>query len=592
MESIESLSKNIETKLKLISFTQEQAEKSVGTNNVLAIRRQIKTLTTKVSEIHEIKVKIQELKLENGDNIEDIQTWNTDLENKLFTVEAQIADMDMSLKRINQKAVKAEKFKEEEMAAQSRQRKFEDELKLEKAKLEQRIKYEKRLEENRSASNPDGTKATKLPKLVISKFNGNYTDWTRFWEQYEASIGGTDISSVTKFSYLKELLEPKVRALVDGLPLTTEGFERARNILKTKYGKESKIVNAYVNNIMSLEPVHGTNPTKVSIFYERLLTNVQALETLGRVGEVNGYVRMTLDKLEGIRGDLVRTDDDWQSWKFPQLIEALRKWTERNPPRNEDRNERKPRDPRNRSFHSRDKGVQPRPCVYCNSTQHKSVKCDKVTTKAERKKILSSKKLCFNCTGTSHRASEFRCPSSCQICRKKHHTSICEEKTEQMLVANNGDSSVIYPVVVVRVNGIHCCALLDTGAGSSYASAALLERIKTRPIRKEVSQIEMMMKTTRQEIEEHQVNVTSLSGEFTLRSEVTKVNCGVLLTVDNLNHPELIKRYDHLNGVNMNDTDTKRELPVHLILGITEYTKIKTKIKNLNLENPKNPLQS
>ena len=44
----------------------EQLEKSVETNNVLAMGRQIKTLTTKVSEIHEIKVKIQELKIETA----------------------------------------------------------------------------------------------------------------------------------------------------------------------------------------------------------------------------------------------------------------------------------------------------------------------------------------------------------------------------------------------------------------------------------------------------------------------------------------------------------------------------------------------
>ena len=59
--------------------------------------------------------------------------------------------------------------------------------------------------------------------------------------------------------------------------------------------------------------------------------NVQSLEILAKIGEVNGYVRATIDKLEGIRGDLVRIDDDWQEWKFPQLVEALRKWTERNP---------------------------------------------------------------------------------------------------------------------------------------------------------------------------------------------------------------------------------------------------------------------
>ena len=53
--------------------------------------------------------------------------------------------------------------------------------------------------------------------------------------------------------------------------------------------------------------------------------NVQSLETLGKISEVNGYVRATIDKLEGIRGDLVRMDDDWQEWKFPQLVEAYHK---------------------------------------------------------------------------------------------------------------------------------------------------------------------------------------------------------------------------------------------------------------------------
>ena len=31
--------------------------------------------------------------------------------------------------------------------------------------------------------------------------------------------------------------------------------------------------------------------------------------------------------LQGVMADLVRTDDDWQDWKFPQFIEALKNWT-------------------------------------------------------------------------------------------------------------------------------------------------------------------------------------------------------------------------------------------------------------------------
>ena len=63
---------------------------------------------------------------------------------------------------------------------------------------------------------------------------------------------------------------------------------------------------------MALPNIPGSQPSKIHDFYEKLLSNVQALETLGKLREISGYVRMTIDKLEGIRGDLVGTDDDWQ----------------------------------------------------------------------------------------------------------------------------------------------------------------------------------------------------------------------------------------------------------------------------------------
>ena len=143
-----------------------------------------------------------------------------------------------------------------------------------------------------------------------------------------------------------------------------------------------------------------------------------------------------------------------------------------------------------------------------------------------------------------------------------------------MTVAGGG-SLVTFPVAVVEVNGVRCRALLDTGVSSSYASAALLDRVNSRPLRKKVRQIEMMMTTTRTNVEVHKINVTHLSGGF--RLEVTKVNRSVLLALDNPRYPTLITQYAHLQGVTIDDTDTKPQFPVHLILGISEYTKIKTK---------------
>ena len=52
---------------------------------------------------------------------------------------------------------------------------------------------------------------------------------------------------------------------------------------------------------------------------------------MSKLKEINEYVRLTLDKLPGIRADLFRIDEDWQEWTFPQLVDALLKWTSRNP---------------------------------------------------------------------------------------------------------------------------------------------------------------------------------------------------------------------------------------------------------------------
>ena len=54
--------------------------------------------------------------------------------------------------------------------------------------------------------------AAKLPKLVITKFNGTHQDWPRFWNQFEAEIDKSKAAAISKFSYLKESVDSKVRS--------------------------------------------------------------------------------------------------------------------------------------------------------------------------------------------------------------------------------------------------------------------------------------------------------------------------------------------------------------------------------------------
>ena len=116
---------------------------------------------------------------------------------------------------------------------------------------------------------------------------------------------------------------------------------------------------------------------------------------MGKIKEVIGYIRMTLDELEGIIGDLVRKDDNWQDWEFPHLLEALQKWTTRNPPKPVDERPRKektfPSKPlKTKSYQVRHDSRRS-PSLYCESSNHQCVNCDKVTTIHERRKQLNLK---------------------------------------------------------------------------------------------------------------------------------------------------------------------------------------------------------
>ena len=70
----------------------------------------------------------------------------------------------------------------------------------------------------------------------------------------------------------------------------------------------------------------------------------------------------------------------------------------------------------------------------------------------------------------------------------------------------------------------------------------------------------------------------SVDGKFEM-TMVNKVDKGVLLTVSNPHHEELISKYPHLEGVVMEENDKKSERPIHLILCASEYSRIKTETK-------------
>ena len=204
------------------------------------------------------------------------------------------------------------------------------EIKLQETKLKLQEEHDLKCQ-HKSTPSEQLVSQAKLPKLVITKFNGSFTDWPRFWGQFSEAVDKSSVPPVTKFTYLRELLDDRVRKTIEALPHSPEGYNRAKAILEERFGKESEIVKAYLKEIIDLPHTPTANPKKILEFFEKLSYNVQALESLNQLNHVNGMVSLTLEKLRTIRGDLVRNDPEWEQWDFIKLTNHLRLWTRRNP---------------------------------------------------------------------------------------------------------------------------------------------------------------------------------------------------------------------------------------------------------------------
>ena len=115
------------------------------------------------------------------------------------------------------------------------------------------------------------------------------------------------------------------------MPFNKESHTQAKNILSSRYGKVSEVVNAHVQATMVLPIVSGSNLISIHKFYEQLLKHIQSLETMRNLNTIEGYVRKKLDKLLQIQSNWGGLHGECQQWDFPKVIDTLRQWVEGNP---------------------------------------------------------------------------------------------------------------------------------------------------------------------------------------------------------------------------------------------------------------------
>ncbi|PFX21804.1 RNA-directed DNA polymerase from mobile element jockey [Stylophora pistillata] len=313
---------------------------------------------------------------------------------------------------------------------------------------------------------------------------------------------------------------------------------------------------ALIKDLKSLPNITSVRRIKdIHDFYGQLSRTVRTLAIMKKLQGAQSYAYNIMNKLGPLREAMVQKDDKWEEWGLEELVENLRKYTDRNPlpetltPSNE---VKKPLT--NQGSHQRrgDKmlmsGSTSRPprqqqmptCVYCSSHSHRSLQCTKVIEVARRKEFLKSNRLCFNCARFGHAAAQCRSKGRGK-CNGRHHTSICGR--------------------------------LNTTLPSNSASTSLVptDRIERRIM-------EQMYGTVDKQVEIYKVHLKSDAiDDFKMELPCINAEKPVLTYLPNPKIPDWKLKNSHIKRlVFSKEAATEEKLPVHVILGAADIQRIKS----------------
>ena len=101
---------------------------------------------SKVEKTHGLKVKIQEVKFERGEQAKGERKWSNEGGERATAFDDEVRSLVKCVKEAKRNEMRETRQWEDMLAAKARQKQFEEQLKFDKAKLELKLQYEKKLE--------------------------------------------------------------------------------------------------------------------------------------------------------------------------------------------------------------------------------------------------------------------------------------------------------------------------------------------------------------------------------------------------------------------------------------------------------------
>ena len=468
-------------------------------------------------------------------------------------------------------------------------------------------------------------KHAKLPRLTLKNFYGDPSQWLTFWDSFRSAVhDNPELHKIDKFNYLRSLLHGSAASTIAGLPLTSDNYSAAIDLLTKRFGNKQVIISSHMDSFLKLTPLQNTSDTrKLRETFDKIEAHVRGLQALDVPAETYGsfLVPVLMSKIPDDIRLLVGREIKDGEWNLTEILQLLRNEVE-----NRERCEGVPalttkeklyspddrrsgkREPTSASaLFTENTPSSTTHCTFCKQL-HPTASCHVVTSKAARRESLKKQGRCFVCLRRSHLAKDCQSKIACFKCGGRHHVSLCEIETPERAMKketrvngqNNSDNgnatnrqpppvqastfhvgsqdSVLPQTALALIqngsttasNGIKARLIFDSGSQKSYVTQRVRDQLSLPTISKESLLIKTFgIDVTGQPTACEKIKV-SVGNTNKLSSK--EIECFVVPTIcapiGNQEIDTAIKRFAHLRDIELADgVHGNEELEIDLLIG-------------------------
>lgn len=354
-----------------------------------------------------------------------------------------------------------------------------------------------------------------LPSIDMPSFCGKFKEYTPFINLFNSLIGlNNSIPNVQKLYYLRCYLKDEPLELIKNLDLTSESYDKAIEILNSRYNNRVRIINEHINALLDLRPIIKSTASYLRQFIcevKQVLAALGSLEPNVRYWDVI-LLCILFRKLDAYTSRAFHLErngaEDPTMDAFLAYLEKRALALENADPGSVETGQR--HQPRKEQGSSASRLVtytaaaQKPGCLFCK-LNHKLYLCNKFKLLPVIKRVdfVQEKQLCNICLGGHTKKCKYH--FRCNECKEAHNTLLHYDpgnSAPTSLAASNHANDVLLPTAIVKLvardgTALHMRALLDSGSQLSFLSQKAVQLLDLKPTQVDVNVVGITNSQTR-----------------------------------------------------------------------------------------------